>query len=106
MIPNQEASKPAGEIVWSLRNEDNGDLLEVERLDEPVLKGAGLRTHRLWRNGRPEVGCQWHYDLEGAKKWANYRMEADLYRRVEHLKRMVHDLQAECARLRFTPQPF
>lgn len=96
--------KPAGEVVWTLQVDD--DLFEVEHLTTPVLRGAGMRTHRLWRNGSPAVGHQWCYSLDDAKWWAEWIMERDLKIQVSKLKTRVLDLESKLAHQRFTPQPY
>lgn len=95
---------PQGEIVWHLRSGD--DVYQVEKLVTPVLRGAGLRTHRLWRNSGPAVGHQWCYSLEDAQWWAEWLIERDLKMQISLLKTRVLDLESRLSRERFTPQPY
>lgn len=102
--PTEPPIHPQGEIVWYLRSGD--DLYQVEHLTTPVLRGAGLRTHRLWYNGSPAVGHQWCYSLDDAKWWAEWLVERDLKIQISRLKTRVLDLESRLSRDRFTPQPY
>ena len=104
MIKDQGPPKPTGEIVWTFQSD--AGLFEVEKLDPPVLRGAGERTHRLWRNGYPAVGHQWCYSLEAAKYWADWIATCDLKMQLSRLKTRVLALESQLARERFKPQPF
>jgi hypothetical protein len=101
---SEQPIKPTGEIVWTLQSE--GALFEVERLITPVLRGAGMRTHRLWRNGQPATGHQWCYTLADAQYWAEWIATRDLKLQLSKLKTRVLELESKLARERFTPQPF
>lgn len=95
---------PEGEIVWHLREGD--DVYQVEKLITPVLRGAGERTHRLWRNWKPAVGHQWCYSLEDAQWWANYLAERDVRIQLSKMKTRMLALESKLARQRFEPQPY
>lgn len=84
---------PSGKIVWE--HKEFGNHFLVELLDVPVERGAGLRTHRLWHNGGPCTGGQYHYDLDGAIQWATYRLKGDYVERIRWLEHKVHKLEAE-----------
>lgn len=65
-------SEPTGKIILAWR--EDGVRWRVEKLDKPVLRGAGLREYRLWRDNYPASGGQWHYTIEGALWRAEYEM--------------------------------
>lgn len=67
----------------------------IEELPEPRLVGAGYRTHRLWDNGRPAYGGQWHYDVEGAESRAHYVLLCDYNSRIAFLENEVNVLRRE-----------
>ena len=86
-------SAPSGKIVadWT----EFGHHFQIEELEKPVLKGAGMRTHRLWDNGAPALGGQWAYGLEQARSWANYTTRCSYSSRISFLEMRVHVLESE-----------
>ncbi|MFA5900270.1 MAG: hypothetical protein WC829_14290 [Hyphomicrobium sp.] len=82
-----------GEIVrfW----EEFGHKFEVERLLEPRLQGAGLRYFRLWDNGYPASGGQWHYTMESALKRAEYVLQGGYANRIRWLEMRVNELTGQ-----------
>jgi hypothetical protein len=72
-----------------------GHHFQIERLPEPRMVGAGLRPFRLWDNGHPATGGQWHYDMEGARARARYVLEGSYSRRVAWLEQQVNALTAQ-----------
>ncbi len=73
-----------GEIVdeWSTPNY----YFQLERLPEPRRVGAGDRYFRLWLNGEPCSGGQWHYTEEGARRHAAYVCESTSYGKITRLR--------------------
>lgn len=86
-------SKPEGTIVEEII--EFGHHFQIEKLLKPRRVGAGDRLFRLWDNGHPSTGGQWHYDLEGARREARYRMESSYIGRVEYLEMAVHTLERQ-----------
>lgn len=86
---------PTGDIVadWT----EFGHHFQIEKLLEPKLVGAGMRTHRLWDNGYPATGGQWHYDEEGARERANYNLCCDYGGRIRWLENRVNVLSRRLA---------
>jgi hypothetical protein len=72
-----------------------GHHFQVELLAEPKQVGAGLRTHRLWDNGSPASGGQWHYDLDGAVARAEYVLQCEYGARIHWLEQRVNVLERE-----------
>lgn len=86
---------PTGTIVadWT----EFGHRFQIEKLLEPKLVGAGLRTHRLWDNGHPATGGQWHYDEEGARDRASYLLLCEYSDRIRWLENRVGVLSRRLA---------
>lgn len=83
---------PTGKIVLAWRVA--GIRYRIEKLVEPIRKGAGVRTHRLWRNNEPCSGGQWHYDVKGAIWRADYEMRCRYGDRIRRLEHRVAELSA------------
>jgi hypothetical protein len=71
---------------------------QIEKLDPPIQKGAGLRYYRLWEDGYPASGWQWCYNLDHAIENAKYIMERNLYQKINLLKERVRQLEAQLYR--------
>lgn len=69
-------------IAW----EQDGHSFRIERLEEPVQRGATLRTHRLYCDGEPALGGQWHTSVESAQERASYICQSTLYSRIRWLE--------------------
>lgn len=85
--------KITGEIVkdWT----EFGHHFQVKELLTPIQRGAGMRTHRLWDNGYPASGGQWHYDLAGALRRADYVLQDGYSNRIAWLEMRVAELEHE-----------
>lgn len=92
---------PQGDIVCVRR--EFGHFSEVELLKEPRKVGAGLRFFRLWNNGTPLLGGQWHYTLLNALAEAEYRLRNSYVSRIEWLERRVRALESEAAKVSDAP---
>ncbi len=88
---SERRPKISGEIVrdWS----EFGHRFQIEKLDPPVLRGAGLRYYRLWHNTWPCKGWQWCYDIESAKSNANYVLNCYYGDKVRKLEQRNNELQ-------------
>lgn len=75
-----------------------GHYFQIEELDPPILKGATMRTHRLWIDGDPARGAQYHHSLEFARKEAEYRALSTHISRIAWLESRVRSLEAALAR--------
>lgn len=84
---------PTGRIVFDRK--EWGIHHQIEELQFPLLRGAGLRRYRLWENGNPAIGNQYHYDLESAVASAQYLLEFTYNRRIEWLELRVSQLESE-----------
>lgn len=87
MTRHQQPPPPrtiVGEVLEERHEE--GHHFQIELLPEPRLVGAGLRTHRLWDNGQPALGGQWHYDIESARFRADYIVLCDTSARIALLE--------------------
>lgn len=89
--------KPTGNIVNSWV--EFGHHFQVEAIDPPKLVGAGDRHFRLWDNGQPAIGGQWHYTFEGAMERAEYLLHGDYVGRISYLEQRVQTLEARCFEL-------
>jgi hypothetical protein len=79
--------------VWD--HVEFGHHFEVFEVDEPGPKGRRLR---LYDNGSPAYGGQWHYTLENAKERAEYLTMCSYVDRIEYLEQRVQALESELAR--------
>lgn len=82
-----------------------GHTFEIEKLPEPILKGAGYRHYRLYDNGYPANGGQWHYSVEDAEARAEYVLLCEYASRIRWLEERVNTLQSRIARLQH-PEDF
>lgn len=92
------ASNPTGQIVETTRIE--GRVFQIEKLDPPVRRGAGLRYYRLWEDGRPSFGGAWHYTLESAQRRITYVVEGSVISQRDRLLNYVNVLEREIAKLK------
>lgn len=85
-----------GEIVkqWT----EFGHVFAIEKLPEPVQRGATLRHYRLWDNGHPATGWQWHATQEDAESAAAYLLRGSYVSRIEYLEQRVHELECRAVR--------
>lgn len=67
----------------------------IEQLDVPVLKGAQVRTHRLYCDGEPASGGQWHHSEESARWRAGFIAQCTWSARVRYLENRVVELERE-----------
>ncbi len=93
-----------GEVVESLTIGQHH--FQIEKLPEPVQRGAGLRHYMLWQDGRPSYGGAWHYTLDGARRRAERvadqsraSLESRLTVQVNLLEREVASLGTEAREL-------
>jgi hypothetical protein len=63
-----------------------------------ALQDAKGRGYRLYDNGHPALGGQWHYTLENAKARAAYMVQGSYSRRIAYLEQRVQVLEAQIAR--------
>ena len=93
MPPNNK--NPTGEIVkdWT----EFGHHFQIEKLLKPWQKGASERNYRLWENGNPSLGGQYHYTIENAEARAEYVLRCDYAGRISWLERRVQTLESEIA---------
>lgn len=85
--------EPKGKIVWE--KQEFGVHALIEEVAEPVKRGSGYRTHRVWCNGGPASGRQWCYDLEHAIENAEYLFKSTYIDRVVHLEKWVARLHQQ-----------
>ena len=69
-----------------------GHTFLVEHLDKPDAKG---RRFRLYDNGCPALGGQWHYTLDNAIARAKYILQGDYSRRIAYLEQRVQNLERQ-----------
>ena len=67
-----------------------GHTFIVEQLKQPDAKG---RLFRLFDNGMPALGGQWHYTLINAIARARYIVQGDYVRRIAFLEQRVQNLE-------------
>lgn len=77
-----------------------GHTFIIERLAEPRQQGASLRHYRLWDNGHPAAGGQWHAELESAEARAQYLLCYGYVKRIEWLEQRVGALENQLANIR------
>ena len=76
--------------VWS--HTEFGHVFRVVELNRPGPKG---RMFRLYDNGYPALGGQWHYTLDTAIARAKYVVQGDYSRRIAFLEQRVQVLERE-----------
>lgn len=89
-------NQPTGKIVLAWRVD--GVRYRVEKLTTPIMRGAGLRPFRLWRNDEPCYGGQYQYDIESAIWRANYEMHGRYSDRIRCLESRVNELTSRLSR--------
>jgi hypothetical protein len=82
-----------GTVVHSWR--EFGHHFQIEKLLEPKLVGAGERYYRLWDNGYPATGGQWHYTFENAVDRAEYCLDGEYINRISYLEQRVQTLEGQ-----------
>ncbi len=80
-----------------------GHYFQIESLSEPIIKGASERHYRLWDNGKPATGGQWHYSIDNAVARAKYVLLCDYSDRIAYLETRVQNLERAIA-LGITPE--
>lgn len=93
-----QVTPPTGKIVHG--HIEEGHIFDVEELPAPVRKGASVRRFRLFHNGQPAFGGQWHSTLESAKKRIEYILLGDHVSRIRWLQNRIVDLERENSELR------
>lgn len=101
-------TKPAlirGDIVYSRSEQWHGRNgyrihIEVEELVHPVMRGASLRTHRLWENGGLSSGGAYSWSLIDAIERADYLVQRCISAKNEMLEIRANRLAAENSALR------
>lgn len=76
--------------VWS--HVEFGHTFVVENFTPPDSKG---RAFRLYDNGTPALGGQWHYTLHNAIARASYIVQGEYSRRIAYLEQRVQVLERE-----------
>lgn len=74
--------------------------IEVEELAVPALRGASLRTHRVWQNGSLAGGGAWRHSLEDAIAQADYLVIQHYAAKVSVQDQRVNKLEAVNAQLK------
>lgn len=62
-----------------------------------VADGKG-RKFRLYDNGHPALGGQWHHSLDTAQERAEYLLRGSYVQRIAYLEQRVQVLEAQIAR--------
>lgn len=78
------------EVVWV--HVEFGHTFRVVKLTRPGPKG---RMFRLYDNGRPALGGQWHYNRMSAIARAKYVLQGSYSRRIAYLEQRVQVLERE-----------
>ena len=78
--------------VWA--HKEFGHVFSVIELDEPGPKG---RMFRLFDNGHPAIGGQWHYTITNAIARAKYLLQGSYVSRIEYLEQRVQVLESKLA---------
>lgn len=81
-------------IIWE--KVEFGHSFKVVELDSADSKG---RKFRLYENGHPSIGGQWHYTLDNAQERAEYLLRCSYVRRIEYLEQRVQNLEAQLWRI-------
>lgn len=87
---NEVSKDLKGEVVHT--HVDGDTTYQVEKLDPPVLRGAGLRHYRLWANGLPCQGRQFQYDLPAALQNIEFMVKRGHHERVRMLESRISQL--------------
>jgi hypothetical protein len=90
---NSPPTKPEGPIVEEMI--EFGHRFQIEKLNVPRRVGAGDRLYRLWENGHPATGGQWHYDIEGARRRAKYCIQGSYVSRISYLEDALRGLEKQ-----------
>ena len=87
---DHEKWKP-GRVIAFQRHE-YGHLFEIEVQAIPDKKG---RYIRLYDNGTPAFGGQYHYNIENAMERAEYILVRDYMSKIHYLEQRVQTLEAQ-----------
>lgn len=66
---------------------------QIEKLWPPVLRGAGARHYRLWANGRPCTGRQYHYELQTALDDIEFMIKREHHNQLLSLQARISRLE-------------
>lgn len=77
-------------VLWD--HTEFGHVFEVRALSQSDRKGRGFR---LYDNGSPALGGQWHYTLQNAIERARYILQDSYFNRIAHLEQRVQVLEAQ-----------
>jgi hypothetical protein len=91
--PSAKVPYEKGPIVESWT--EFGHQFEIEKLVRPRQIGASMRFYRLYDNGEPAYGNQWHACLSYAKAHASYILQQDYVTRITWLEQRVNNLERE-----------
>lgn len=83
----------ANTLVWE--RIEFGHVFRIEKLATPKQIGATLRHFRLFDNGEPASGGQWHETQESAEHRADYVLQVSYIKRIEWLEHQVNTLTRE-----------
>lgn len=70
-------------------------LLEVEELSDPVLRGASMRTHRVWVNGKIANGAGYQPSLDAAVRACRYLEKQSLADKLSYQNKRVEMLETK-----------
>lgn len=82
---------PRGEIVH--QHIENGSVYQVEKLDPPIVRGAGARHYRLWCNDVPTSGAQYHYDMDSVMTTIEWLTKCTYIGQIKVLRERVARLE-------------
>jgi hypothetical protein len=74
---------------------ESGRSFRIEKLAVPKLVGASERHFRLYDDGVPATGGQYHCTEEDALRRAAYVLETDYVKRISFLENQVNMLQTQ-----------
>lgn len=80
------------ELVTLWERTEFGHSFLIVQLPMPDSKG---RKFRLYDNGTPALGGQWHYTVENAIARARYVLKGDYASRISYLEQRVKNLERE-----------
>lgn len=63
--------------------------------NEKTIRSGMTRNFRLYDNGRPALGGQWHFTVEGAKSRAGFLLQSSYSDRIAWLERRVNELESK-----------
>lgn len=99
MVKGLEApTKIIGPVIWE--DDSEGIHWQLEQLPVPRRVGAGDRPYRLWCDGYPATGGQWHYTIKGAKWEATRRTNHNLHNDIARSHARIMDLERQLSEAR------